>query len=334
MQLQTDIFLYRLRFLIASVFALAFILALSAIVTAIGHGSILDARTGQSVSSVQTSAYEDSPNVVTVGASKLGDGTKTVLVTTGRALYSACRSVNTATTQTGQNIGKYTSSTVSGIGKGVIFIVKINADAVLFTVRSPIRFATAVPSVNVSSVLRPSEDKPVQTIPTLPASVLLKIQQTADQQKLAEERAAQLAANEALSGKTTAGDPAHGGYPAKWDAPYRQDSMIDDYGMFNRECVSYAAWKVYQTFGHMPYWGGVGNANQWPRDAHASGIATGSTPQVHSVAIWMNGYYGHAMWVEAVKGNMIYVSQYNYDLRGHYSEMWVNGSGFTYIYFK
>jgi surface antigen len=48
----------------------------------------------------------------------------------------------------------------------------------------------------------------------------------------------------------------------------------------------------------------------------------------------MQGYYGHAMWVEKVSGSMIYVSQYNYDLRGHYSEMWVNGSAFTYIYFK
>jgi hypothetical protein len=31
---------------------------------------------------------------------------------------------------------------------------------------------------------------------------------------------------------------------------------------------------------------------------------------------------------------MIYDSQYNYDLHGHYSEMWVNGSDLTYIYFK
>jgi surface antigen len=83
----------------------------------------------------------------------------------------------------------------------------------------------------------------------------------------------------------------------------------------------------------MPYWGGVGNANQWPGDARAAGIATGSTPKVHSVAISMGGAFGHAMWVEAVSGNMIYVSQYNYDLAGHYSEMWVNGGSFTYLYF-
>jgi hypothetical protein len=38
--------------------------------------------------------------------------------------------------------------------------------------------------------------------------------------------------------------------------------------------------------------------------------------------------------VEKVEGNMIYVSQYNYDLHGHYSEMWINGGNLTYIYFK
>jgi surface antigen len=104
--------------------------------------------------------------------------------------------------------------------------------------------------------------------------------------------------------------------------------------MFNRECVSYTAWKVYQTFGHMPYWGGVGNANQWPADARNYGIETGTVPRAHSVAISMGGAYGHAMWVEAVSGNTIYVSQYNYDLAGHYSEMSINGSGLIYIYFQ
>jgi surface antigen len=150
--------------------------------------------------------------------------------------------------------------------------------------------------------------------------------------QIAALRSAQLAANRKLGGSAVAGDPGHGGYPAYLDRA-GQDSIVDPWGMFNRECVSYTAWKVYQTFGYMPYWGGVGNANQWPGDARAAGIATGSTPKVHSVAISMGGAFGHAMWVEAVSGNMIYVSQYNYDLAGHYSEMWVNGGSFTYLYF-
>jgi peptidoglycan hydrolase CwlO-like protein/surface antigen len=146
-------------------------------------------------------------------------------------------------------------------------------------------------------------------------------------------RAQQAAANARLGGRAIAGDPGHGGYPSNLDNA-AQDSIIDPWGMYNRECVSYTAWKAYQTFGHMPYWGGVGNANQWPADARNYGIPTGTVPRVHSVAISMGGAYGHAMWVEAVSGNTIYVSQYNYDLAGHYSEMSINGSGLTYIYFQ
>ncbi len=145
-------------------------------------------------------------------------------------------------------------------------------------------------------------------------------------------RGAQLAANRRLGGSAEAGDPNHGGYPAKWDrAP--QDSMLDSWGMLNRECVSYTAWKVYEAYGYMPYWGGVGNANQWPADADAARIPRGSTPKAGSVAISMGGAYGHAMWVEGVSGDYIRVSQYNYDLAGHYSEMTINGRGLIYIYF-
>lgn len=155
----------------------------------------------------------------------------------------------------------------------------------------------------------------------------------ANNSQIASLRAQQIAANRTLGGVPVAGDPNHGGYPAQWaDVP--QDSTLDSWGMLNRECVSYTAWKVFQAYGYMPYWGGVGNANEWPGDAQAAGIPTGSTPKVGSVAISMAGGFGHAMWVEAVNGNTIYVSQYNYDLAGHYSEMSINGSGLTYIYFQ
>ena len=151
--------------------------------------------------------------------------------------------------------------------------------------------------------------------------------------QIAALRAAQAAANRRLGGTAEPGDPNHGGYPGNWDrAP--QDSLLDSWGMLNRECVSYTAWRVYQNHGYMPYWGGHGNANQWPASAAADGIPTGSTPRANSVAISMGGYYGHAMWVEYVLDNgYIRVSQYNYDLAGHYSEMTINGAGLTYIYF-
>lgn len=156
-----------------------------------------------------------------------------------------------------------------------------------------------------------------------------------NQQQISILRAQQAAANRRLGGSDSAGDPGHGGYPAKWDYPVPQDSLIDSWGMFNRECVSYTAWKVYQTYGYMPYWGGSGNANQWPGDARAAGIPTGSTPRVHSVAISMAGAFGHAMWVESINPDgTINVSQYNKYLTGTYSESYgLNPSSFVYIYF-
>lgn len=162
----------------------------------------------------------------------------------------------------------------------------------------------------------------------------------ANNTKVAQLRSAQAIANRALnSGKgVTAGDPGHGGYPALYDNA-AQDSLVDRWGMYNRECVSYTAWKVYQTYGYMPYWGGQGNANEWPGDAVRAGIPTSHTPREQSVAIWNVGYYGHAMWVEAVNPSdgSLWVSQYNYDFNGHYSEMRVSASmaaNLTYIYFN
>ncbi|HEX6462071.1 MAG TPA: CHAP domain-containing protein [Candidatus Saccharimonadales bacterium] len=134
-------------------------------------------------------------------------------------------------------------------------------------------------------------------------------------------------------GHVIAGDPGRGGYPNYLhNAP--KDFLVDPWGMFNRECVSYTAWKVQQAYGNMPYWGGHGNANQWPSSARADGISTGSTPKARSVAISMAGYYGHAMWVESVNGDgTITVSQYNYAVDGQYSEMRTSASGLIYIYF-
>jgi len=159
----------------------------------------------------------------------------------------------------------------------------------------------------------------------------------ANSSQIASLRAQQAAANRALGGNgLTAGDPGHGGYPSNLNNA-AQDTLIDPWGMYNRECVSYTAWKVYETYGYMPYWGGSGNANQWPGDARAAGIPTGSTPRANSVAIWNVGAFGHAMWVEAVAGDgSLWVSQYNYDYQGHYSEMSVSASmarNLTYIYF-
>lgn len=160
-----------------------------------------------------------------------------------------------------------------------------------------------------------------------------------NQSSISSLRAQQAAVNRAkqkqYGGSVTAGDPSHGGYPSTWDNA-AQDSLTDSWGMYNRECVSYAAWKVNSTYGNMPYWGGQGNANQWPSDATGAGFTVSRTPKKGSVAIMMGGATGHAAWVESYdsSSNTIHVSQYNWSNEGEYSEMTVSATMFDYyIYF-
>jgi peptidoglycan DL-endopeptidase CwlO len=149
-------------------------------------------------------------------------------------------------------------------------------------------------------------------------------QESSFQQHLADLRAQQqqilgaIAAQMAASGTVLiTSDGYNGGYPAYLsNAP--QDSLVDPWGMYNRECVSYAAFKVAQSGRTMPYWGGVGNAQQWPSNARADGIPVDRNPQVGDVAITYNAPFGHAMYVEAVNGRDVTISQYNWLVNGQW----------------
>lgn len=168
-----------------------------------------------------------------------------------------------------------------------------------------------------------------------------------NQSQIATLRAEQIAANRKLvgTGRVDYSGSCGGGYPASaagpygsWGCNYSLDNTIDNWGMYNRECVSYTAWMVYKTYGYMPYWGGVGDANQWPGDAARAGIPTGTTPKVNSVAIYMGGSgdpWGHAMWVKSVNGDgTITVDQYNLYYDGNFYETTIPASGLVYIYFS
>ncbi|HVX57749.1 MAG TPA: CHAP domain-containing protein [Candidatus Saccharimonadales bacterium] len=162
---------------------------------------------------------------------------------------------------------------------------------------------------------------------------------SANSSKVASLRQQQLAANARFISSSSAGAPGTGptcggGYPAVWcNAP--QDSIIDSWGMYNRECVSYTAFKVAASGRYMPYWGGRGNANQWPSDARAAGIPMdyGGGARPGDVAISTAGAFGHAMYVESVSGNSVFVSQYNAALDGRYSTATVSQSGLYFIHF-
>lgn len=124
-----------------------------------------------------------------------------------------------------------------------------------------------------------------------------------------------------------------GGYPNAW-CSVPKDTLIDNWGMYNRESVSYAAYKVSASGRTMPYWGGHGNANQWPANARAAGIAVDGTPRVGDVAIANVGAYGVAMYVEALlPGGKIHISAYDLDGLGNYSEKDLLSNGLTFIHF-
>jgi surface antigen len=117
------------------------------------------------------------------------------------------------------------------------------------------------------------------------------------------------------------------------NAPF-PNSIADPWGMYERQCVSYTAWKVASSGRHMPSWGGHGSAKLWDDNARAEGIPVDTTPRVGDVAISNSGSYGHSMYVEAVNGDgTISVSQYNANLDGRYSEAVINSSGLVFIHF-
>jgi surface antigen/peptidoglycan hydrolase CwlO-like protein len=157
--------------------------------------------------------------------------------------------------------------------------------------------------------------------------------------QIASLRKQQLAANARFIGGGSyspgSGPACGGGYPGVWcNAP--QDSLIDTWGMYNRECVSYTAFKVAQSGRYMPYWGGRGNANQWPGDAQAAGISMsyGGGARPGDVAISTAGAFGHAMYVESVSGSTVNVSQYNAALDGRYStRSGLSQAGLYFIHF-
>jgi surface antigen/peptidoglycan hydrolase CwlO-like protein len=141
-----------------------------------------------------------------------------------------------------------------------------------------------------------------------------------------------------------------GGYPSYVEQPYAWDQNnswgcskglddgVDKWQLFNRECVSYAAWAAYSRFGKKVIgFGGNGHAYQWPNTASVYMQAdVDNNPSVGSIAIAPDvGPVGHAMVVEHVYGDgWVRVSQYNFPADGQYSTMDIKVSGAVYIHFQ
>lgn len=165
--------------------------------------------------------------------------------------------------------------------------------------------------------------------------------------KIAELQRQQALENAQVFGTTPGtGEDCGGGYPGSapgpwgnWGCNYPIDNTIDNWGMYNRECVSYTAFKVAASGRKMPYWGGYGNANQWDDNARAANIPVDTNPRVGDVGISNIGTWGHSFYVEQVSGDgSVYVSDYNQQFDGRYREYWISAGtikakGFVFIHF-
>lgn len=162
--------------------------------------------------------------------------------------------------------------------------------------------------------------------------------------EIASLRAQQLAANARFFGPAGTGPACGGGYPGQW-CNIPMDTVVDSWGMYNRECVSYTAFKVAQSGRYMPHGRGQGNANEWPGNATGPdgrtgiwsryGVTWDYSPREGDVAISMAGYYGHAMYVEAVvNSSTIIISDYNSRMDGRYgAPRTVSSSGLRFVHF-
>lgn len=126
-----------------------------------------------------------------------------------------------------------------------------------------------------------------------------------------------------------------GGYPYC----VGKDAMVDPWGLYSQECVSYSAWRAVQMGKRVGYFSGRGNAYEWPSSASGwMGAVVNNTPAVGAVAILpiTPGFapIGHSMNVEAILGDgWVRVSQFNFGGTGEYSTMDIQSSGVVFIHF-
>ena len=121
-------------------------------------------------------------------------------------------------------------------------------------------------------------------------------------------------------------------YPQRWKNP-PQDSVLDPWKEYNRECTSFVAWALHSRNGfEMPF---HKNANRWGRSARKLGYLVNAKPGLGSVA-WSNtGIWGHVAYVVAVHGGNVTVEEYNYAKRGDYDQRVVSATSFAgFIHFR
>ncbi len=116
--------------------------------------------------------------------------------------------------------------------------------------------------------------------------------------------------------------------------------MGDPWALLNRECVSYAAWRIDRVYGKKvtPFnWNGTphGYAYEWLD--YAKGAWRVDDPQPGDAVVLppLGGFapVGHLMVVESASGDWVHVSQYNFYGSGEYSTMDIKKSGVVFLRF-
>lgn len=116
--------------------------------------------------------------------------------------------------------------------------------------------------------------------------------------------------------------------------PYRTepiDTITDPSSCWNRECVSYIAWKIYELTGKWPTRTGGMDAKYWVERLAENGYKTVvSRPQPGGryVGVMQNiGKYGHVVWWEGDQT----VSEYNYSTRGGFGVRSIDLSAYKWV---
>jgi len=105
-----------------------------------------------------------------------------------------------------------------------------------------------------------------------------------------------------------------------------QDSLVDPWNFYNRECTSFVAWRLnhdvriaFHNWYKGYHWG---DAAIWKQAAVNSGVLVDGKPRVGAIAWWAKGSAGssrgHVAWVSAVGSSSITIEEYNYLYRGRY----------------
>lgn len=134
----------------------------------------------------------------------------------------------------------------------------------------------------------------------------------------------------------TAEEIGMGGFANTYPEPYAlapQDSMTDPSTCYNRECVSYCAWKIKELTGSWPKRTGGMNAKYWVQRLAENGYTKVVDKPKNGgryVGVTEAGVYGHVVWFEEDS----IITEYNYVTRGAFSVREINLSAYKWVEIK